>query len=70
MMIWGVTLLSDTAMLEIVHQKPRFTYPMDPVPSERKWDWGIIYDHLESYISTFLDSGHGSIGILNITTSN
>ena len=24
------------------------TYPMDPVvPSERKWDWGIIYYNLE-----------------------
>ena len=27
----------------------------------RKWDWGIIYYTLEGYISTFSDSGHGSI---------
>ena len=30
---------------------------MDPVvPSERKWDWGIIYYNLEAINCTFSDS--------------
>ena len=31
----------------------------------RKWDWGIMYNNLEGYISTFSDSGHGSIVNVN-----
>ena len=33
------------------HAKPCSTVPMDPVvPSERKWDWGIIYYNLEGFL--------------------
>ena len=36
---------------------------MDPaVPSERKWDWGIIYCNFWRVSRTFSDRGHRSIG--------
>jgi len=45
--------------------------PMDPVvPSERKWDWGMIFYNLRRLSRTFSDSGHGSIGMVLVYLKN
>ena len=62
-MITGRSVRQDHIQNQRIHDA---SIPRDPaVPSERKWDWGIIYYSLEGDNRTFSDSGHGSIGMVD-----